>query len=183
LKQPVPTDTWVVVEPGSDPNAVAAQQLRKSRPGRLAGYLFIPYPCHRVIFAGRAGPRALFGRRGLGISFQQFAQQQFSQVDDEPLYADLGVNEQWHLRNTFNSVNLNLPLVNWVNGTSTEPEYGVRLWMMACSIPIPISHLSTMLIVGISDNDTDPAPRAPLTDVYVGTNDCHGTATGRCGGG
>ena len=177
---PVPTDTWaVILEPGSDPNAVAAQ-LHDENLGQI-GYLPDTY-LFRVPASGSSLQAAQDTASALDanaqvVSFeQQFAQQQFSRdPNDDPISSD-----QWYLHNSVpNHVSLNLP-PNWAtttNGTGVQiaivddglqhihpdlaPNYiGADSWDFDDNNadPDPIDHPHGTSVAGIAAAADNPPP-------------------------
>jgi len=98
--QPVPTDTWaVILEPGSDPNAVAAQ-LGFENLGQIGTlentYLFRAPSSGSSLQAAQDTASTLQASAQVVWFEQQFAQQQIPRnPGDDPKYSD-----QWHLNNT-----------------------------------------------------------------------------------
>jgi len=187
--QPVPTDTWaVILDAGSDPNAVAAQLGYENlgQIGTLADtYLFRALSSGSSLAAAQEAASALQASAQVVWFEQQFAQQQYTRTpDDEPLYTSITPNEQWHLRNDNGAVNLNLP-PGWVSGSTTGA--GVQIAIVDDGLQYVHPDLAPNYNpTGSCDyngsaplldcNDADPAPTVSGS---CSTNaDCHGTAVG-----
>ncbi|MEO8609122.1 MAG: S8 family serine peptidase [Chloroflexota bacterium] len=185
---PVPTDTWaVILEPGSDPDAVATQ-LGYENLGQI-GYLADTY-LFRIPASGSSLQAAqdiasAFQANAQVISFeQQFEQKVYSRdPNDDPLTSP----DQWHLHNSNGWVSLNLP-TGWASGSSTGA--GVQIAIVDDGLQYTHPDLAPHYIAGdscdYSDslpagagncNDPDPAPLAPMINGTCGTTaNCHGTS-------
>ena len=103
VPRPEATNTWaVILDAGSDPNAVAAQ-LGYENLGQIGTlentYLFRAVNSELSVQSAQTTANTLQASSQIIWFEQQYAEQYYTRTpDDEPLYF-LGENEQWHLRN------------------------------------------------------------------------------------